>query len=47
VLNHLNIKQCGHYRYFFLIITITEFRYAALTLMNKEEGFHSLTKNRA
>jgi len=25
-------KYCGHYRHFFLVITITELRYAALTL---------------
>jgi len=39
-------KYCGHYRYFFLVITITELKYANLTLilMNIEKGLHSLTK---
>jgi len=39
-------KYYGHYRYFFLVITITELRYAALTLtlMNIEKGFHSVIK---
>jgi len=32
-------KYCGHYKYFFLVITTI-----ALTLMNTEKGFHSLLK---
>jgi len=39
-------KYYEHYRYFFLVINITELRYDALTvnLMNIEKSFHSLTK---
>jgi len=41
-------KYCRHYNCLFPVITITELRYAALTLtlMNVEKGFHSLTKKK-
>jgi len=40
-------NSCGYYRYILLVITITELRYAALTLtpLNIEKGFYSFTKN--
>jgi len=32
-------KLCGHYRYFILVITITELRYATLTVYEYKETF--------